>query len=95
LCSFSSILFLINKNYDQIFLNQFRNNQTSDQYTVLNLQNIHFDNSKYLNRDKDFYVISAMNPYYVDLYSNTHYQLLPLAQNQAYVDQADKVYLKY
>ncbi len=87
-----ALLFLANQNFDLVFLNQFRNNQISDKYTALNLANVHLDTYSYLNRKKDFYIITTMNPHYVDLFSNGNYQPLPLSESQSYFNTTPKVY---
>lgn len=86
------MLFLVNQNFGNTFLNQFRNDVKSDKYHTLQISNVHFDTNRYLNREKDFYVITAMNPYYIDLFSNKNYDVLPLSEMQYYMESYDKVY---
>jgi hypothetical protein len=86
------VLFLINHDFNEDFLNQFRNSSRSNKFSTVNIQNIHVDNNRFLNRDKDYYIISTMNPYYVDLFSNKNFEVLPLSESQPYINESDKVY---
>ncbi|GIK83848.1 MAG: hypothetical protein BroJett025_04700 [Patescibacteria group bacterium] len=85
-------LFLANQDFKTTFTNQFRNDVLSDKRTALNLANVHIDTHSFLNREKDYFVITSMNPYYVDLFSNGNYNPLPLSESQPYFDTAISVY---
>lgn len=90
-----ALLFLVNMDFDKQFLNQFRNDQISDKYALINLANVHFDLRSYLNRDKDYLLITTLNPYYVDLFSNKHYSALPISESQSYLSaEKHQVYNK-
>ncbi|MBP7842588.1 O-antigen ligase family protein [Candidatus Woesebacteria bacterium] len=86
------ILQLTNKNFDATFTSQFRNKESSDKLKTIELANIHFDETSYMNRKNDFYLITSLNPYYIDLFSNNNYKLLPLSELQLYLDKPEKVY---
>lgn len=50
-----------------------------------------FFDDKY-QEDKDVYVITSMIPYYIDLYSNGNYKLLPLSSQQDFRKDREKIW---
>lgn len=85
-------LILVNRDLGEILMTHYKNNQIPVKHETIEIANIHFDANKFLNREKDFYVITTLNPYYVDFYSNNHYHLLPLSLNQPYSNVIPQVY---
>ncbi len=85
-------IFLVSSGYITTFKLQFRNNIVSDKQMTLDLTNVHFDTHRYLNREKDFYVLTTLSPYYINLFSNNNWHSLPLSEEQPYVAQAEKTY---
>ncbi len=86
------ILQLTNSDFNSQFFSQFRNKESSDKLKTIELANIHFDRATYMNRKNEFYLISSLNPYYIDLFSNGNYKLLPLSESQPYLEEPEKVY---
>lgn len=85
-------LMLANLSFSSKLLTNYRNDQVSDKNSIVSYANVHFDNTRYLNREHDFFLITTLSPYYLDLFSNGNYDLLPLSESQPYFDQATKVY---
>ena len=69
----------------QQILHNFRNDLTYWRYHTVRRINSHMaENKNYDHSFANTALVTAVNPYYFDLYSNGSYELLPLSKNQAF-----------
>jgi len=77
------VLAIRQNNYFEKLLSRFQStNQSISFHAVLQFNN-YFDKTELDNN----YLITFLNPYYVDLYTNRKYHTLPLSPTQRYMDQ--------
>ncbi|MCB9812836.1 MAG: O-antigen ligase family protein [Pseudomonadales bacterium] len=70
----------------------FRNNKPAYQNWLVKRFNAQFDNKYFANPNKQYYLITLINPFSYDLYKTPSYDLLPLSPEQTYFDQTQNVW---
>lgn len=75
------------KTLSELVIN-YRNTYVSQKFQIIDIANQYFDNNYVLEPDKKNYLITTLNPLYVDFYRSKRYDVLPLSSQQEYGDRA-------
>jgi len=93
----ASFLFvpLVHPGFSQEFVENFRNAKQVTKRDAVLQANANLLSSDLQTPNASNFLITALSPYYIDLYSNQQYQVLPLSAAQTYMDHPNNVWGTY